>query len=187
MAGLSVGQDAEDDLQMWGEGQRTEERPLVVAAPQQRLTPEWALLYHAQVLHLEWERWPGDGGLVGSRCLADNWKVPVLARPSVPCAYLPATFCLPQKGPALFHGTRARRLAGGGGAGSFPFCLCLVPSSWCFGAARCVESLQAAVSRPFGGELVGGKRGCGGSLFTPGVCLPDCGPSSSPGCRFLLL
>lgn len=100
---------------MWGG--RPEERPLVVAAPQRRLTPEWALLYHAQVLHLEWERWPGDGGLVGSRCLADNWKVPVLARPSVPCAYLPATFCLPQKGPALFHGTRARRLAGGGGGG----------------------------------------------------------------------
>lgn len=101
---------------MWGEGWRPEERPLlVVAVPQRRLTPEWALLYHAQVLHLEWERWPGDGGLVGSRCLADNWKVPVLARAICPLRLSPSHLLLTTEGPGAVPRHKGEAPGWGGG------------------------------------------------------------------------
>lgn len=61
-----------------------EERPLAVAMPPLPHTEVGAAISRLCI-------WSGSaceemGALFGSRCLSDNWKVPVLAWPSVPCA-----------------------------------------------------------------------------------------------------
>lgn len=105
----------------------------------------------------------GGGGLFGSRHPSDNWKVPVLAWPSVPLRLAPIRLLLTTEGPAIVCSMRARSLAGR--AGRVSSCFCLFPSHFwllCGGrVARCMKSLlHGHRVRLFCGAAMGRKGGC---------------------------
>lgn len=114
----------------------------------------------------------GGGGLFGSRRLSDNWKVPVLAWPSVPLRLAPVSLLLTTEGPCSSlqcEGTEPGR------EGQAESHLASHPGLLHFGGlARCRRSFLGPHHHQLGlfcGMVVERKSGCVQRFLFTIVCL----------------